>query len=178
MTLAEMKTKVLAMIEELNPDSTVLTDDPDIQFKINEVMNQIQNELSRMKKLNARYTYNTTSGMVLDTKDIPLFYQLLKIPNAEYELLGGEIFFIEEGEYTIYYYKYPTRITEANETTFEFELTEDLLEIMPYGVAGDLLKSDISANYGKIYSDRYNELKQSLDPRVSEGFVYIKENEL
>ena len=36
---------------------------------------------------------------------------------------------------------------------------------MPYGVAGDLLKSDVSSNYGTVYSNRYRELVQSLDPR-------------
>ena len=41
MTLAEMKKKVLGLIEELNPDSELLTDDPDIATKINEVINQI-----------------------------------------------------------------------------------------------------------------------------------------
>ena len=178
MTLEQMKKKVLGMIEELNEESTMLTDDPDIALKINEVINQIQNELSRIKKITAKYIYDASSELTLNTKDIPSYYQLIKIPNAVYEMIGDEITFEEPGEYTIYYYKYPTRITEDNEDEFEFELTEDLLEIMPYGVAGDLLKSDISANYGKIYSDRYSELKQSIDPRQSEGFVYIQENEL
>ena len=44
---------------------------------------------------------------------------------------------------------------------------------MPYGVAGDLLKSDISANYGQIYSNRYEQLKQQLDPRYHTGSIYF-----
>ena len=40
MTLKEMKKKVLALIEELNPLSEYLTDDPDIQAKINDVINR------------------------------------------------------------------------------------------------------------------------------------------
>ena len=43
----------------------------------------------------------------------------------------------------------------------------DVLEIMPYGVAADLLKSDVSSNYGQMYAKRYEELKQTLDPRYS-----------
>lgn len=179
MTLEQMKIKVLGMIEELNEESVYLTDDPDISLKINEVINQIQNELSRIKKIPTKYVYDTTvDGLTLSTSEIPSFYQLIKIPNVPCEIIGNEVTFEEDGEYTIYYYKYPTRITSDNEDEFIFEITEDLLEIMPYGVAGDLLKSDISANYGKVYSDRYNELKQSIDPRTSEGFVYIEENEL
>ena len=41
MTLNDMKQKVLALIEELNPDSKFLTDDPDIATKINDVINQV-----------------------------------------------------------------------------------------------------------------------------------------
>ena len=38
MTLMDMKYKVLALIEELNPESEYLTDDPDISTKINYVI--------------------------------------------------------------------------------------------------------------------------------------------
>ena len=44
---------------------------------------------------------------------------------------------------------------------------------MPYGVAADLLKSDVSNQYGQIYANRYTELKQSLDPRYNTGGFYI-----
>ena len=38
MTLEEMKKKYLGLIEELNPESEQLTDDPDIAAKQNEVI--------------------------------------------------------------------------------------------------------------------------------------------
>ena len=49
MTLLEMKKKYLSLIEELNPLSEELTDDPDIAAKQNEVINQIMFELARFK---------------------------------------------------------------------------------------------------------------------------------
>ena len=58
------------------------------------------------------------------------------------------------------------------EDTYTFELSRDALEILPYGVAGDLLKSDVSSNYGTIYSNRYKELLQSLDPRNAMTSMY------
>jgi hypothetical protein len=36
---------------------------------------------------------------------------------------------------------------------------------MPYGIAADLLKSDISSEYGSIYATRYETMLQRLDPR-------------
>ena len=53
MTLLEMKKKVLQLIEEISTDTTKLTDDPDIEAKLNSVINQVQNELARMKKIPA-----------------------------------------------------------------------------------------------------------------------------
>ena len=61
MTLKEMKNKVLKLIEESNPESELLTDDPDISAKINDVINQIQNEMSRIKKIPANETMEVKS---------------------------------------------------------------------------------------------------------------------
>ena len=74
-------------------------------------------------------------------------------------------------------YKYPKQLTfETVGDDFKFELSTDVLEIMPYGVAGDLLKSDISASYGQVYSNRYEQLKQQLDPRYHTGSIYIEDD--
>ena len=175
MTLKEAKTKVLSLIEELNPTSSYLTDDPDIQAKINSVFNQIQVELCRLKKIPAKYEYN--------------IYQLNNISTDKYILKGDmEIFFEEEAgtKAIIYYYKYPTPIDviitpqqgetaqEASariDNTYTFELTEDVLEIMPYGVAADLLKNDMISNYGKYYDERYRTMLQMIDSRISSGLI-------
>ena len=58
--------------------------------------------------------------------------------------------------------------------SYEFELPADVLEIMPYGIAGDLLKSDISTEYGSIYSTRYETMLQRLDPRYQMTSIYIE----
>ena len=51
MTLHEMRIKYLSLIEELNPNSENLTDDPDIAAKQNEVVNMVMFEMARMKKI-------------------------------------------------------------------------------------------------------------------------------
>lgn len=179
MTLKEMKEKVYRLIEELSDSENSLTDDPDYDKKINTCINVIQNELSRIKKIPTKTRFNTESSSVL--KFPSSMYQVYKIPECQYEIFGKEIHFDENyrGIVNIYYYKYPTQITEkTNDNNYEFELSQDALEIMPFGVAGDMLKSDPSTNYGTIYSNRYNELKQSLDPRNSTGVIYIDTSEV
>ena len=181
MNLKEMQTKSLAMIEELNSASEVLTDDPDIAAKINGVINQVQYELARMKKIATYSTEDVTSEEPFDMNTLPDFYQLrlLRFVNkngteGQYELIDNLAIFQEDGTATFYYYKYPELITEKNAESYEFELPADALEILPYGVAADLLKSDVSANYGNVYAQRYETMLQRLDPRYSMGMISVK----
>ena len=182
MNLLEMKTKVLGMIEELNPDSELLTDDPDISAKINEVTNQIMFELARMKKIPKYVEMEVKEGDIIEFADIEkkCGYEIYQIG-----MVGGVFFMpkangtvlkiMEDGTAEIDCFVYPERITATTkDKAYEFELTPDALEIMPYGIAGDLLKSDVSAEYGSVYSTRYETMLQRLDPRHYMNSVYIE----
>lgn len=180
MKLLEMKKKVLGLIEELNPDSELLTDDPDIATKINDVINQVMFELVRIKKLPGYVEIPVKAGDLIDFSSIEKAgkYEVYQISivrgvNVDYKAQGTIIKALESGIAEVEYFKYPESITEKTKDSYEFELSADVLEIMPYGIAGDLLKSDISTEYGKIYSDRYEEMKRLLDPRYCMTSVYI-----
>lgn len=175
MTLEEMKTKVYSLIEEYNEESDTLTDDEDLSTKMNSVINQIQNEISRFKKINAYKTMEVKKDQEITLQSIDSnIYQLNIIKEVDYELYGDTIHFNEDGIAKILYYKYPKQINNDTDDSYKFELSTDVLEIMPYGIAGDLLKSDVSSGYGRIYSDRYTQMIQQLDPRNSLGSVYIE----
>jgi hypothetical protein len=175
MTLLEMKKKVLQLIEEVST-GTSLTDDPDIEAKLNAVINQVQNELARMKKIPAYKEIEVTTNDILEFKDIDeAVYQLEMVRGIENELKanGTIIKCLEDGIVEIDYFKYPKTITKENENDYTFELSNDALEVMPYGVAADLLKSDVSNQYGQIYAQRYETMLQRLDPRYSMSTIYI-----
>lgn len=170
MTLEDVKKKVYSLIEEYSEDSDTLTEDEDLAAKMNFVINQIQTELTRFKKIPASTTMNVTDGQTIQAKSIDKnFYQLGLIRGVEYETINDNIIFHDDGTARIYYYKFPNRITDETEDSYVFELTDDLMEILPYGVAGDLLKSDVSSQYGQIYSNRYREMLNTLDPRYGTG---------
>lgn len=180
MNLLEMKQKVLALIEELNPDSEYLTDDPDIATKMETVITQIMFELARFKKIPDYVEMEVEEGDLIRFEDITdetdyEVYQLGVIRGVEYETKaqGTVIKFLESGTAEIEYFRYPTRITDKNREKYTFELSQDALEIMPFGVAGDLLKSDISTDYGTIYSRRYEQMIQQLDPRYAMTSIYF-----
>lgn len=176
MTLKEMKKKVLSLIEEINKDSELLTDDPDILEKLNYVINQIQNEISRIKKIPGKMEKEVEKDEEINIEELDEnIYQLNVIRGVPNLIIGNTIIFNEKGTAKIYYYKYPKQInSETKDDEYIFEQTTDVLEIMPYGIAGDLLKSDISANYGQVYSNRYEQMLQRLDPRYHIGSIYIE----
>ncbi len=173
--------KVLALIEELNKESTLLTDDPDISAKINDVTNQILFELARIKKIPKYFEMAVKEGELVDFSafekecgyevfQVSLVGGVNNIPKA-----NGTVYkILESGTAEIECYVYPEKITSATKDNYEFELSADALEIMPYGIAADLLKSDVSAEYGAIYSQRYEGMKQLLDPRYQMTSVYIE----
>ena len=174
MTLKEMKKKVLGLIEELNADSPYLTEDPDIATKINDVINQILFELARIKKIPKYIEMEVHKGDLVDFAELEKecgyeVFQIYNFGGVENESKAyGTIYKIEEdGVAEIDVFVYPERITEKTKDNYEFELSADALEIMPYGVAGDLLKADVSTEYGAVYSTRYESMKQMLDPRYA-----------
>ena len=180
MTLKEMKVKVLSLIEELNLENTNLTDDPDILAKINEVINQIQFELVRIKKLAKYVEFAVTEGSLLTFEDLEreVGYEIFQINcvggvNHSMKANGTVIKVLESGTLELDCFVYPERITAETKDSYEFELGSDVLEVMPYGVAADLLKSDISSEYGAVYATRYESMLQRIDPRNHTTSIYI-----
>lgn len=188
-----MKIKTFSLIEEYYPEKKTLADDQDVIYKINGVINSVMLDLMKYRKIPAKYPYTVKKNKpTLMLASIPEFYQLSKIPNCEYEVIGDyEILFDideEERKVDVYYFKYPELMeltfketeTESEEEisakydeTFEFELSLDVLEIMPYGIAADLLKNDMISGYGRYFNERYQELKNSIDPRITSGSLSI-----
>ena len=181
MTHEELKKKTLALIEELNPDSPMLTDDPDISAKYNYVANQVMFEMARIKKIAKYVEMPVSAGDLLTFEDIgnAVGYEIYQVGTVvgvrNVPKANGTVFKImENGTAEIDCFVYPEQITDKTNGNYEFELSADVLEIMPYGIAADLLKSDISSEYGSIYATRYETMLQRLDPRNSMTSIYIE----
>lgn len=196
MTLLELKKQTMALIEELKEtteiiddeipeepeeleeeseetpevEQTEVTDDPDIAAKLNHVINQIQLELAQIKRISDKHTFTYTDSYEFD---LPVdFYQVDKI-NCDYNIYGNKITLdTTEDSIDMYYFKYPKVIDNDTADDYELELTPDCLNAMPYGIASDILKSDISVDYS-VYANRYNELKNGLRLSDSSPRVFI-----
>lgn len=182
MTLEDLMKKVYALIEELNPDSELLTDDPDISAKTYAVINQVMFELARFKKIPRYEEMPVTEGQVVRFEDVAAIcgrelYQISNITGARFvPRANGTVLKIQEdGVLEIDFFVYPVRIEEDTDPKeYTFDLSADALEILPYGVAADLLKSDVSAAYGKVYAERYEMMLQRLDSRYSIGGIRME----
>lgn len=176
MTLREMKDRVLSLIEEINPESEYLTDDPDIKEKINYVIDMKQHELARIKRLAASETLRVKENDQVNLyEEYNDFYKLKNITGVSYTLFENLVTFNEDGEAIVNYYRYPKKIDKDTDMDkYKMELSMDVLEIMPYGVAADVLKSDVSAQYGRVYEQAYQNALQMLDINTSEGIYEIK----
>lgn len=187
-----MKIKTFSLIEEYYPDVPNLAEDEDVINKINGVVNQIIMDLMKYRKLPASKEVEIKekdskildlSELLADCYQISNFYfgeEVVdyKMPNETTLILPEEYV----GTVTIYYYKFPklakTMFENDDERTAEdnnfiFEQDPDILEIMPYGIAADLLKMDMISNYGSYFYQRYTELKQMIDSRKTKGLVII-----
>jgi hypothetical protein len=172
MTLKELKQKVLVLIEEYSPDGERLTNDSDIENKMNPVINQIMFEMCRIKKIPKYIEMAVTAGDIVDFAKLEEecgydVYQIKHVSgvNCEPRAEGTVLKILESGTAEIDVFVYPDAITSKTKDTYEFELSAEVLEIMPYGIAADLLSTDISSNY-KEFRDRYETMLTRLDPRI------------
>jgi hypothetical protein len=178
MTLGEIKKKTLVLIEEYDDTATdengkaKHTSDEDIYAKMNSVVNQIMFECCRIKKIAKYIEVAVNKGDVLDFSDLERecgyeVFQVGLISGVDYvPRAEGRLFkMLDSGTAEIDLYVYPERITDKTSDSYEFELSADILEIMPYGIAGDLLSSDVSNNYGNVYKNRYEMMLSRLDTR-------------
>jgi hypothetical protein len=181
MNLKDMKRKALSLIEEISPDNVNLTEDPDIAAKLNDVINQVMFEIIRLKKLPKYVEMDVKAGDLVDFAAIGAevgyeVYQISMVGGVNYipKADGTVLKILSDGTAEIEVYVYPEMITSSTKDSYEFDLPSDVLEIMPYGIAADLLKSDVSNEYGSIYAAEFERKLSRLDPRYSTPGYYIE----
>ena len=191
MTLKEMKVKTFSLIEEYYPEEKGLAEDEDVLNKINGVVNQIQLDLMKYRKIPTYKEINITKEdkKIINIREkIEDLYQLNRIyfdedyeKNIEYSYVNDLTIKIPDdyiGTIIVYYYKYPKKVevlqenlNEEYDDNYVFDLDPILLEIMPYGIAADLLKMDMISSYGKYFYERYLEMKNNIDTRNTSGSI-------
>ena len=186
MTWEWLRSETLKLLQEYMENEENLTDDEDIVNNMIPATNKILNELARAKKIEAYQEINVEENQMVDFKTLPNYYQLktirfepdenecFEIDESIYVATGNYIKFKKKGVATIFYYKYPTIIDENTADNFKLELDQDALNIAPTGIAGTILMTDISNQYGAVFLNNYEQMLQRLDSRTSDTVVQFK----
>jgi len=196
MTLKEMKIKVFSLIEEYYPELEGMAEDEDVLNKINGVVNSIQLDLMKYRKIPANTEIEITEDsdrIITISDEIKDIYQLNKVVlvperdeiRKDFNMLDEDNIELNDdfvGIVKIFYYKYPKMVKltfeededqDEYDENFKFDLDLVVQEVMPYGIARDLLRLDMISVYGTYFERTYNELKQQLDGRKTAGIITI-----
>lgn len=192
MTLGENKKITLGLIEEYSNANPKLTDDVDIQTRINLLYATNYQELSQKKKIlktktlkeiadekfEEGYTEYTLPSAMYQFKRVIALNDNNQVVDADYYTVGKKKIYISNksnANYILEYYAYPSIIDEDTDDDFTLELDQDVLFILPYAVANDILKTDPSADYTSFLSD-YTRKLENLNASNSNTKVVIKPN--
>lgn len=178
MTLEENQKICLGLIEEYSPKNPLLTDDEDIQTRLNLLYAPSYEELAEKHKIVKSRQYNAIpeNEEMYTPFSLPTdFYEIKSIlalnnnnapTDIEYYLLAKKIYIKckSDSKCFLEYYAYPTVITEKTLKDFNLEIEQDVQMILPYAVASDILKVDPSADYiafEKAYQRKLSELEMN-----------------
>lgn len=155
MTLGEAKNKVYMLLDEHSAGGEVEHDE-DIEKKMTAFFDTAQKTLAQIKKIVREETIRPVSGVT--AYDMPDdFYALCRVwadgrpATDRFRWRSGQIL-IPEGsasEVIVEYYAMPKSLMGADDN-YEFEITEDACECMPYYVAAQQLLPDLVLDYGSM----------------------------
>lgn len=187
MTYGENKKIFFSLIDEYNPNNTYFTDDDDARTKAANLYNTRYSDLASQKFNKKTKEYEIT------TEDRG--YESFKLPKGTYiKVLGGRNEYNEPismnyriegeniliskanpGKLVLEYTPYPSMITDETEDDFELEIDDELANILPFGVASDLLKTDPGEDwtaFEKEYERRYQKIvsaRTTISVNITEG---------
>lgn len=165
MTLSQIKELAVKLIDEYSNNAN-LTDDEDIRLKLNGLCNLGQIELSLIKKIKRTYEFSideeTEGYNVITLPEDFMEENRLRYYSSNDSILS---YYIQDnnlkiagnclGNFEFEYFAKPQEITEETEDDYELEIDLIAQQVLPYYVASDILKSDVSANY-TAFEAKYN----------------------
>lgn len=191
MTLKESIKIFLSLVDEYAPKNPLLTTDEDIQIKCKLLYAPVYQELSNLKTLSKtkELSYSYTGEKAYEEVKLPSAKKIKKIFCLDENNCPttGDYFYISDTKvmiskqknikYIVEFIPNVTAITENTEDEFVLELPDDILIALPFKVAGDLLKTDPSADY-TAFERRANAILQVLDTTSRGISVNITKGEL
>ena len=182
MTLGEGKTKVLKLLDEYSSGGTV-TNDPDINAKMADFFDTAQKEMAGYKKIIRSTDYVVDKGEGDFTfYELPAdFGKTFRVwlngkLVAGFPVIGGRLAIPHNvsGVVIFEYFAIPQTINSNTADSYEFEVSEDAANCLPFYVAAQHLMPDLVVDYSAFWS-MYNNMRATLDTSLPSsggaGFV-------
>ena len=176
MTLGDGKRRVLMLLDEYSSGGSV-TQDKDISNKMNDFFDTAQKEMAGYKKIirKTEITLNVGEG---DFSYYPLprdFGKTFRVWKsgkliAGYPVISGELAVpsSESGKIVLEYFAMPKTITPDTPDSYEFEVSEDAANCLPFYVAAQHLLPDLVVDYSAFWK-MYLQMRSELDTSLPSG---------
>ena len=167
MTLGEGKRKVLMLLDEYSSGGE-LTQDVDINHKMADFFDTAQKEMAGYKKIIRSVKLipdGTGEGCELP-KDFADVFRIWKNGGLSnrYAVISGKMVFPkgDTAERLLEYFARPASITQKTPDDYEFEVSEDAANCLPFFVAAQHLLPDLVVDYGAFWNT-YLAMRAALD---------------
>lgn len=179
MNLGDGKRKVLMLLDEYSSGGEI-TADVDINNKMNDFFDMAQKEMANYKKI-IRETEIELDGSEFEElpEDFVDYFRIWKNGKLTdlYPVIGGKIYTKgQTGTILIEYFAMPQTIDADTPDTYEFEVTEDAANCLPFYVAAQQLITDLVVDYSALwnmYLTHRNALNITLP---SSGKTVVRQN--
>lgn len=193
MKLEDAKRKALMLMREWSIDGIqqVGVDIADYSESFNDFADIAQKQIAERRPIEASYQISQTAST-----DTPITFNRFTMPDdfkqvrkviyedgnghycvmTDYMWEGKKTFVLPSntgGTFTIYYDKYPTSITPDTEDSYEFEVDEDVQELIPFFMAAHALMEDAPDRATQKLNEYYSRLERIV-PLADNNFETIK----
>lgn len=153
MTFGEGKNKVYKLLDEYSSGGEVEVDE-DIEKKMADLFDIAQKRIARIERITAVKTINRKDGQT-EYKMPETFSGLRRVwrdgkPTKRYRWKNGKLVIPTNDTATtieVEFYKTPETITDETGEDYEFEVSEDAAQLMPFYVAAQNLFADLMIDY-------------------------------
>lgn len=156
MTLGEGKQKVLKLLDEYSTAGTITTDE-DINLKMAQFFDIAQRDMAVWQPILRRKIVSLTgSGSDPLPEDVSqvLYFSINGSRTSKYEVVNEQIGYTEgdTSAISVHYIASPAEITSETKDDYEFEISNEAANCMPFFVAAQQMVPDLVVDYSKFYN--------------------------
>jgi len=180
MTLGDAKRKVFMLLDEYSSGGEV-TEDEDIALKMADFFDMAQKDIIQYQPIvrRASVTLDGTGRQQLPA-DVARVTRIAAngVRTSRYEIVDGELLYTagDMSDLVLDYEAEPQRITPETSDNYEFEVSENAANCLPFFVAGQQVFADLVQDYA-VYYNTYLQMRAALPRTVSStGDGRIRQN--